>query len=982
MRRRPICAAAAAVTLLLVILWGAGLFRPESPSLPDGVRTWIQEEEEVLLTGRVSGREKKANSVQYTLKDVSVRPADGRQREAKGSGTYGGGRAVKRRAADENNSGGVLQTSEPGDTKENTQQTNRAGTGKTLYLSGQDANGNISKTNRAGTGKILYLSEQDGNGSVPKMDQAGAGKALYLSKRDENGNISKTNRTETGKTLYLSGPDVSGSVPKTDRDRSEKALHISNPDNFKDPDNSNQKSQTLYLRGEKRRNSGKDGDGAGAEEEQEQEQEQEQKQEQEQEPELKTGVLVTTQQEETLQIGARVRIEGVLEYPETPGNPGQFDSALYYAAKKIGCTLWAERIEIIEDVGGPGEWALRARKHAADVLRNMMPEEIAGVMTAMLLGDKSGLAEDIKLDFQYGGVLHLLCISGLHLSLLGMGLYRGLIWLRLPQRAAAVLAVLLMMGYAQFTGGNPATVRALIMFAVLLLAKTTGRSYDCASALALALLLLVIQNPVYLFYSGFQLSFAAAAGAGIVWPLCRPVWKKHKRTRTAQVCRKAAENMMACTVITASTLPLVCWYFYEIPVYSLIVNFVMLPAAAWILIPGAAGLAAGTLWLPAGRALCMPAWLLLLAYEKLLGLVRELPCPSWICGRPCAAQAAGYYALLFLGLGGLHLSRSSRKKAGKADRSKGRGGGPSKSGSRLGGGQRKSAGKAALKRLWPLCFAAACLVLFFRAEPELSVTILDVGQGDGIAVRAEGHTWLIDGGSTTEKHVGKYRLLPYLKSQGIKKLDGIILTHPDEDHINGAEELLEMCAERDTALRVERVFLPAWMEGGEEAGRFARLAARAGAALGYLRQGDRITAGEAELEVLHPDGKDYSETPNEGSVVLAVRCKRFRVLLTGDLEKEAEEGLKLNGETFTVLKVGHHGSKFASGEALLEQAQPSAAVISFGKGNRYGHPHAETLERLEESGAEIYETPECGAVCFETDGERLRVKLWKKRRAF
>jgi len=267
------------------------------------------------------------------------------------------------------------------------------------------------------------------------------------------------------------------------------------------------------------------------------------------------------------------------------------------------------------------------------------------------------------------------------------------------------------------------------------------------------------------------------------------------------------------------------------------------------------------------------------------------------------------------------------------------------------------------------------------ASGEISITVLDVGQGDGIFIRGpEGNTYLIDGGSSDIKKVGKYRIEPFLKFQGVGTIDYIFVSHGDGDHISGIEEMIKRM---DVGVAIETIVFPERGVWDEDLDRLARLAMEMGVRVVEMKAGQMLREGELEFVCLAPDFDTNMADSNASSMVLALNYGEFNMLFTGDVEGEGEEKLKeyLKEELqrsypeihWEVLKVAHHGSRNSSTEGFLELVKPSYSIVSAGRDNSYGHPHKETVERLEGVGSEVLSTQEYGAITIVTDGEKMKV---------
>lgn len=638
------------------------------------------------------------------------------------------------------------------------------------------------------------------------------------------------------------------------------------------------------------------------------------------------------QEETDVPIGSTVVVRGILREYEPATNPGQFDAELYYTIQHISAKIQNAELLFSDgktDILREGLW--KVKRTLARGLESTFSEDDAAILKTMLLGDKASLSDEVKTLYKEAGILHILAISGLHITLLGMGLFKILRRLRLPILPASLVCGGCMLLYGMLTGMPVSAVRAIGMFLLRLLAGCIGRTYDMLTALAVCGASMLISQPYYLYHSGFLLSYLAVLAVPLLKPAILPENLKHN---------PLAEAFFTTLAISLFTLPVQLFFFYEVSVYASFLNLAVVPFVGVLMMLGILGLAA-CFFLPGLTALfAVPVHGILNAYSEGASFFRDLPGSMWTPGKPGGWQITLYCLLLAL----LLMCKKLKWKY----------------------------------RMGLLC--GAVLAFCIHDCSMLRITFLDVGQGDCICVELpEGGTWLFDGGSTGVSGVGTYRIVPFLKSRGITSLDGIFLSHDDADHINGVEELL-----REGSMQTGLLVLPCTAKGETEMfeGVLEAAAAREVPVL-WLEEGMTWESNGVKAVCLHPDGNFSTGNSNAASLVVYLTYGEFSMLLTGDVEEDGEKALLAALEerqigNVTVLKVAHHGSKNATGEELLSQLNPKLAVISCGAGNRYGHPHSETLNRLRDVGTVIYRTDVSGAVEITVDKGSLLVSEYLK----
>lgn len=700
------------------------------------------------------------------------------------------------------------------------------------------------------------------------------------------------------------------------------------------------------------------------------------------------SALCYLQKDETLpKAGSYVRVFGEVSPFLQATNPGEFDAAAYYRRKDCLFALRKTKITAQTKTYGRMEEFLSQLRYESEVLfRKLLGEKNGATASAMVLGRKKGMDSEVKALYQGAGISHLLAISGLHLSLIGAGLFGLLKKVRLPVALSAGISTWILIVYAQLTGMGISTRRALVMFLLFLAAGLLKRTPDLPTSLAVAALLLLVPRPQRILDAGFQLSFSAVLGIAVMIPVLQDGWEDAApslrvtdgvagwniaRTAIVRTCRLLRKNILAGLGITMTMLPFLLIHFYEWSPWSVLLNLAVIPLMG-ILLPCLIGLQLVARLTAFTHCLELPQHLLCTAieaifscYEQLCRFTTALPGSILHTGYPTWQTLTAYT------IGLIALAVSGKKL-----------------------------------RLHLRLAAAVCLMGIFliRLPGELNVTMLDVGQGECVGIETrEHHVYLVDAGSTSKKKTGQYQIIPWLKYIGTRSVEGIFITHWDEDHISAVGELLEWS--KSSRVKIRRIFLPDVALKDEVLETLLQQIEEANVSVEYLSAGERMTDGALQISCLHPYAKKVPEDRNDASLVLRLSQGDFQMLLTGDLEKSGEDWLveqarpaveqpqpagqeqalpcapstksaAQNPLRCTILDAGHHGASNATGEALLDLAQPELVLISCGKNNRYGHPAPETLQRLEERGIRWYSTAEVGAIQVQVGKKKVKIKQY------
>ncbi|WP_418533366.1 ComEC/Rec2 family competence protein [Gallintestinimicrobium sp.] len=698
------------------------------------------------------------------------------------------------------------------------------------------------------------------------------------------------------------------------------------------------------------------------------------------------STLCYLQEDEALpKAGSYVRVFGEVSPFLQATNPGEFDTAAYYRRKDCLFALRKTKITAqTKNYGRLEEFLSQLRYESEALFRKLLGEKNGATASAMVLGRKKGMDSEVKALYQGAGISHLLAISGLHLSLIGAGLFGLLKKVRLPVALSAGISTWILIVYAQLTGMGISTRRALIMFLLFLAAGLLKRTPDLPTSLAVAALLLLVPKPQRILDAGFQLSFSAVIGIAVMIPVLQDGWEEAApslrvadgvagwniaRAAIVRACCLLRKNILAGLGITMTMLPFLLIHFYEWSPWSVLLNLAVIPLMG-ILLPCLIGLQLVARLTAFVHCLEIPQHLLCTAIEAIFSCYEQL-C-RFTTALPGSILHTGYptwQALAVYTIGLIALAVSGKK----------------------------------LRPHLRLA-AAVCLMGIFliRLPGELNVTMLDVGQGECVGIETrEHHVYLVDAGSTSKKKTGQYQIIPWLKYIGTRSVEGIFITHWDEDHISAVGELLEWS--KSSRVKIRRIFLPDVALKDEVLETLLQQIEEAEVSVEYLSAGEHMTDGALQISCLHPYAKKVPEDRNDASLVLRLSQGDFQMLLTGDLEKSGEDWLveqvrpaveqpqpaaqeqalpcapstqpaAQNPLRCTILDAGHHGASNATGEALLDLAQPELVLISCGKNNRYGHPAPETLKRLEEREIRWYSTAEVGAIQVYVGKKKVKIE--------
>ncbi len=564
-------------------------------------------------------------------------------------------------------------------------------------------------------------------------------------------------------------------------------------------------------------------------------------------------------------------------------------------------------------------------------LRRHFPLETAALAAALIYGETSLMSPDTLADYQNIGISHLLAISGLQVTLLVIMIFYLGIRMGRTREFMTNLLLGLLPGYAVITGGAPSVVRSVLMLFLVMSVVKWGRPVQLLpiDALSIAFLIYLFFNPYVVFDVGFQLSFIVCSAV----ILSSPSILNRYQNSIAQTAAVSLTSQLA-------ALPVLLYYFFEIPFISIFANLIFIPLYSYLFLPGVYLLLVirftiGIVPNPIINLFtAFVDWSIYLSQVFSSGSI-----PKFTSGRPGVIFLAVYCAIV------LAIFILWEKRFPKE---------------------------------WRGLLIVLVLVLFQiqagwnRLNPVGEVSIIDVGQGDSIFIHLPQNqgNYLIDTGGilpfqadswqqrTKTFDPGRKIVLPFLKGKGITKIDKLILTHGDLDHIGGAFALIE-------EIKIGEILLPSVKEPSEGEKAIVQSAHEKGIPIVYVSEGQQWRNGESRFLILSPK-RNYEGERNRGSVAILASVGGLNWFFGGDLNQEGEEEIvkRYPNINIDVIKVGHHGSKTSSSPDFLNHYKPRAALISVGKKNRFGHPHQEVINLLRKSEAVIYRTDENGEITY------------------
>ena len=624
----------------------------------------------------------------------------------------------------------------------------------------------------------------------------------------------------------------------------------------------------------------------------------------------------------TARIGDKISASGNLKLLTNYNNPGQIDSVTRMKATGITARLSADKQGIsIEEIDG-GLWikflriVAAIREHYRESMAEVMSRDDAAAIFAMLFGGYAGLNPELVEEFQTTGIVHILSVSGSHMSMLAMATAWLCLVLKLPRGVTFTIGAFIIGTYAILSALLPQVLRSAAMCILVFMAKTLDAEAEGARLLTLTALAMLINQPLLLFDVSFQLSFTATAGLMYL--------SEDLRKFLERLPKFFAEPMSMTIAAQLASLPVIVWYFNQISLSSVLANVFVMPLLEIVIVGGLLGGIIAAVIPIGGKIFFTGEALIFGAGAELNRVFANLPFSSLQV--PTLGLWAGffYYAALILRRAGLLL-----------------------------------------------VIILILAINIFRVGNDVEVNFVDVGQGDcAVVITPHGKCLIFDTGGVRDKafDVGGRVVVPYLKHENIRVVDKIFLTHVHEDHSGGAGAIIKK-------LPVGEI-----ITAGESKSEYAAVFGIAEEYLPPFRAGhagEIFNVDGVEVEILFAPsvGKD-----NEVSNVYRVRYGGVTFLITGDLVKEIETQILSAGidVSSTVLKVGHHGSATSSSEEFLQAVKPKCSVICVGYGNNFGHPRAEVLERLKNLPTKIYRTDRDGLIKFKTDGKNLHVETFNR----
>jgi competence protein ComEC len=683
-------------------------------------------------------------------------------------------------------------------------------------------------------------------------------------------------------------------------------------------------------------------------------------------------LLFVNERGNPFRMGDRLRVLCRLDRPRGFQNPGGFSYERHLAFERVH-TLGFASNEPAWVTLGEGDhnpillWIERCRDHIRRFLEQEVASPASSILRALVLGEQRDIPQDVSEHFVATGIAHLLAISGDHLGIVALLSFSLLIWIlkrsellllsTSVKKWAAGMTLPCILLYTFIAGGGISVIRATIMVIVFFLSILFSRERNLLHTLGLAAFLILLVSPPSLFDVSFQLSFLAVLSILTLVPRLLPALKREdwprplKTPRTKSIWNYVKLSLLVTAVATLGTAPFVALHFNRVSPAGLVSNLLFIPWVGFVVVPLAITASLLSFFVtPVAALLIHVAGVVTAILLRTVAFFASLPLASLFVSTPTVFEIVLFYLILF----SLAYVQKQRK---------------------------------ARYLFAGLCFVLVMDVTYWSIrdlfQKKLTVTFIDVGQGDSILVEfPKGKRMLVDGGGLYDDRfdIGKNVIAPFLWNKKIRKVDTLVLTHPDPDHVKGLNFIAShfsigqfwesgLRADSDSFDRLEQTLL------------------EKGVKRVPLNEASSIQEiNGVHVSVLNPAASLVNEgsfrgnrgrsLTNNGSVVLKLQFGNTAVLLAGDVEKEAEVRMLTQGHAVRadLLKIPHHGSLSSSTVAFLERVKPAYAVLSVARRNVGRLPHPDVLKRYEGLNIRLFRTDRDGAITVTTDGSGMEIR--------
>jgi competence protein ComEC len=637
-------------------------------------------------------------------------------------------------------------------------------------------------------------------------------------------------------------------------------------------------------------------------------------------------ILLTTDKEKEFSLGQKIKFTGVLKQPKENTNPKMFNYKKYLLSEKIHYTIYQDSRNIyIYDEEIPFRYNART-KFKNYVIANFknLSKDNQSLMVSTILGDSSYLEENQYETYQNIGLLHLLAVSGLHINLLATFMSMTLAYLGVNRKINVVISITLIFIYGYLIGFPPSSVRAIIMFSLSLFSSLLHKPYDSLNSLYIAALISLLLNPFWIFSIGFILSYTASFSIIVFFNKVKGLFYPFKGF--------LIDNLSLILSVNLCLIPLQIFYFNSFNFISILSNLIIVPIASMNLIIGFLSLLFSKLTYILNISMDLQN-ILTDVFQKYTAFNFKFKTPTIL--------DMTFYFLILLIIYNRDILLSLKKEIKKVI----------------------------------FCFIALYIAVYsmdmYRNIDDIIVDFIDVGQGDSALLRYRGNNILIDAGGSafSDFDIGENITLPYLIKSGVNELDALIISHYHDDHYEGSKAIIEN-------LQVDKIISSKYPTEEE----FLKIIDKNNIPLYTVNSSNDIFLDDKlYIDILWPiDNNVLDDNENNNSLVCLVNANGFRLLFTGDIEKEVEQQLLRTkiGEV-DLLKVAHHGSNTSSHPEFIDELAPKISIISVGENNFYGHPSKQTLQTLLDVNSSIYRTDEMGLISVTIKNDRAVIKPYQ-----